>query len=150
MVCAAAAWSRLRRSAAPGPDPRIAQAPSAGGLDADADLDAMFLAARLLTSGIDEEIALIQAEAATLGLGLADRSRPVGRTPSGPENLCDASGNAAGSWLIAAATGGMVAVGMMVLSGLAQAGRGEATGKPGRGRVERPRADADRGPMNAR
>lgn len=73
MVCAAAAWLALRGGpAAPGPDPRIAQAPSAGGLDADADLDAMFLAARLLTGGIDEEIALIQAEAATLGLGLAD------------------------------------------------------------------------------
>lgn len=61
------------------------------------------------------------------------------------------AGTQRGSWLIAAATGGMVAVGMMVLSGLAQPGRGEGEpGRPGRGRVEQPAGPgADRGPMNA-
>ncbi len=89
VACVTAAWLALRGATGGGPiappDRAIAHdggspgsisgATGAAPENADVELEAMFLASSLLSGGMDEELASISAQAASVGLGLTD---PVG------------------------------------------------------------------------
>lgn len=91
MVCAGALWLALSGtpSITPSTTPRLADSsrtnnlgePAISTIDPDAEVDAMFLASSLFTTGLDDEIDSISASAATLGVSLTD---PMGTDWSDP------------------------------------------------------------------
>ncbi len=91
LACVTALWLALRDGSASsngsGPARRLADSTPAAptelipASDPDAELEAMFLASSLVSTGIDDEIESISASAASLGLSLTD---PIGGEWSDP------------------------------------------------------------------